>query len=117
MLVNQEQWKRDKTYLWHKDRIVVPSDHIPALRRWTHESSGHVGADRTLKLFKQWLHCTSCDDQLRNTLQPIVDKCPSRSCKRGDIRDTGLYLTLSIPHCANSVIYVHYTEMPKIGGL
>ena len=31
VLVNQEQWKRDKTYLWHEDRIVVPSDRIPAL--------------------------------------------------------------------------------------
>ena len=41
-LVNQEQWKQDKTYLWHEDRIVVPSDRIPALLKWTHESSGHV---------------------------------------------------------------------------
>ena len=52
-LVNLQQWKRDKTYLWHEDRIVVPRDRIPALLKWTHESSGHVGADRTLKLFKQ----------------------------------------------------------------
>ena len=28
VLVNQEQWKRDRTYLWHEDRIVVPSDRI-----------------------------------------------------------------------------------------
>ena len=40
VLVNQEQWKRDKTYLWHKDQMVVPSDRIPALLKWTHESSG-----------------------------------------------------------------------------
>ena len=52
-LVNQEQWKRDKTYLWQGDRIVVPSDRIPALHKWTHESSGHVGANHTLRLFKQ----------------------------------------------------------------
>ena len=26
LLVNQEQWKRDKSYLWHEDRMVVPSD-------------------------------------------------------------------------------------------
>ena len=25
------------------------------------------------------------------SLQPIVDKCPCRSCKPGDIRDRGLY--------------------------
>ena len=48
--------------------------------------------------------------------QPIVDKCPCRSCKPGDIRDRGPYWTLPIPHCANSVLYVDYTEMPKFGG-
>ena len=52
LLVNQDQWKRDKSYLWHEDRIVVPSDRVPALLKWTHESSGHVGADGTLRLFK-----------------------------------------------------------------
>ena len=115
-LVNQEQWKRDKTYLWHEDRIVVPSDRIPALLKWTHESGGHAGAKRTLKLFKQWFPSTWMDDQLRKTLQPIVDKCPCRSCKPGDIRDRGLYSTLPIPHCAYSVLYVDYTEMSKFGG-
>ena len=34
----------------------------------------------------------------------------------GDIRDRGLYSTLPIPHCANSVLYVDYTEMPKFRG-
>ena len=116
VLVNQEQWKREKTYLWHEDRIVVPSERIPALLKWTHESSGHVGASRTLGLFKRWFHSTWTDDQLWKTLQPIVDKCPCRSCKPGDIRDRGLYLTLAIPHCCNSALYVDYTEMPKFGG-
>ena len=104
LLVNQDQWKRDKSYLWHEDRILVPSDRVPALLKWTHESSGHVGADRTLRLFKQWFHTTWTDDQLRKTLQPIVDKFPCRSCKPGDIRDRGLYSTLPIPYCANSVL-------------
>ena len=117
VVVNQEQWRRDKTYLWHEDRIVVPSDRILALLKWTHESSGHVGAARTLKLFKKWFHSTWSDDQIRKTLQPIVDKCPCRSCKPGDIMDRGLYSTLPIPHYANSVLYVDYTEMPKFGGL
>ena len=52
-LVSQGQWKLDKTYLWHEDRIVLASERIPALLKWTNESSGHVGANRTLKLFKQ----------------------------------------------------------------
>ena len=116
LLVNQDQWKRDNSYLWHKEHIVVPSDRVLALLKWTHESSGHVGADRTLRLFKQWFHTTWTDDQLRKTLQPIVDKCPCRSCKRGDIRDRGLYSILPIPYCANDVLYVGYKEMPKFEG-
>ena len=115
-LVNPEQWKRDKSYLWHEARIVVPCDKVEGLLKWTHESSGHVGADRTLRLYKQWFHTTWTDDQLRKPLRPIVDKCPCRSCKPGDIRDRGLYLTLPTPHCANSVLYVDYREMPNFGG-
>ena len=98
------------------DRIVVTSHRIPALLKWTHESSVHVGADCTLKLFKQWFHSTWSNNPLRKIPQPIVDKCPCRSCKPGDIRDRGLYSILPIPHCANSVLYVDYTEMPKLGG-
>ena len=115
-LVNQEQWKWDKTYPWHEDQIVVPSDRIPAPLKWTHESSGHVGASGTLGLLKQWFHSTWTDDQLRKALQPIVDRCPCRSCKPGDIRDRGLYSTLPILRCANTVLYVDYTDMPKFGG-
>ena len=108
-LVNQEQWKRDKTYFWHEDRIVVPSDRIPALVKLAHESNGHVAANRTLRLFKQWFISSWKDNQLRKTLQPIVDKCPCRLCTPGNIRD-------SIPHCANSVLHLDYTVMPKFGG-
>ena len=94
----------------------MPSNRILALLKGTHESSGHVGANRTLKLFKQWFHSTWSDDQLRKALQPIVNKCPCGFCKSGDIRDSGLYLPLPIPHCANSVLYVDYTDMFNSGG-
>ena len=116
VLVNQEQWKPDRTYLWYEDRIVVPGDRIRALLKWTHESSGHVGANHTLGPSEQWFHSTWTNEQLRKNLQPIADKCPCRSCKPGDIGERGLYWTLPIPHCANSVLYVDYTEMPKFGG-
>ena len=96
--------------------MVVPSDRIPAHLKWTLESSGHVGADRTLKLFKKWFHSTWSDDEVRKTLQPIGDKCTCRSCKPGNVRDRPLYSSLPIPHSTNSVLYVHYTAMPKFGG-
>ena len=113
VLVNQEQWKRDRTYLSHEDRMVVPSNRIRALLKWTHDSSGHVGASRTLGLFKQWFHSTWTDDQLRKTLQPIVDKCPCRSCKPGDIRERGLYSTLPIPGCAVGPVLGPHAPMDR----
>ena len=94
----------------------MPSHRIPALRKWTHDSSGHVGACCTLKPFEKWFHSTWSDDSLLKTLKPIVDKCPCRSCKSEYIRDRGLYLTLPITHCAKCVLYVDHTEMPKCGG-
>ena len=116
VLVNQEQWERDRTYLWHEDWIVVPTDRIPALLKPTHESTGHVGADCTLKVLNKWFHSMLSVDQLRKALQPIVDKCPCPSCKPGDIRDKGLCSILPIPHCASSVLDVDYTDMPKFRG-
>ena len=94
----------------------MPSDRIPALLNWIHESGGHVGASRTLGLFKQWFHSTWTDDQLWKALQPILDKCRCLSCKPGDIRDRGLNLTPPILRCANSVLYMDFTEMPKFRG-
>ena len=116
VLVKQEQWKRDKTYNWHEDRIVMPSDRIPGLLRWTHESSGHVHAGRTLKLFRNWFHTTWINDKLRKTLHLIVDKCPCWSCKPGDVRDRGLYSTLPVSQGANGVLFVDYTDMPRFEG-
>ena len=71
VLVNQEQWKRDKTYFWHEDRIILPSHRIPALIKWIQESSGHVAVDSTLRLFQQWFCSTWSDDQLQKTLKPM----------------------------------------------
>ena len=86
------------------------------LLKGTHESSGHVRDDRTLKLFKKWFRTTWCDDHLSNPPPPIVDKCPCRSCKAADLTDRDLYSTLAISHCAKRFLDVDYTDMPKFGG-
>ena len=69
-----------------------------------------------MNLFKKWFHTMWGDAQLPKPLHPIVHKCPCRSCKPGDLRDKGLYSTLPIPQCANNVVHVNYTEMPKFRG-
>ena len=73
------------------------SDRIPAFLKWTHESSGHAGANATLKLFKQWFHYTWTEDQLQKTLQPIMDKCPYRSCKTWGYQGQGSLLDSPCP--------------------
>ena len=88
----------------------MPSDRIPALLKWSHKSSGHVRANRTLKLLKKWFHSMWSDDQLQKTLQPLGDKGPCRSCKPGDIRDGAPHCTLPIEQCDNSVLYVDYKK-------
>ena len=45
-----------------------------------------------------------------------MEKCPCWTFQPGDNRDRGLYSTLPIPHWANSVLYVDYTEMPNFWG-
>ena len=99
IVVNQERWKRHKNYLWHKDCIATPNERIPVLVKWTHESCGHVGADRMLTLFKKWFHITWTNENVRKTLEPIVDRCPCSFGKPHDLRDRGLYSTLPIPQC------------------
>ena len=68
-----------------------------------------------MKLFQSRFHTTRSDDQLGKSLKPIVNQGLCRSCKPGDVRDRGLYSTLFIPHSANNVLYVDYTEVPKFG--
>ena len=70
LLVNQEQWKRDKSYLWHEDRIVVPSDRVPALLKWTHESSGHVGVDEEEALIASQTRTTRTRTRTEATPNP-----------------------------------------------
>ena len=73
------------------------------------------------KLRRWWTYLS----QLRLTvhhIQGVKNECADYISRNnfdaliGDIRDRGLYWTLPIPHCANSVLYVDYTEMPKFGG-
>ena len=46
-----------------------------------------------------------------------MDNHPCGSCKPGEIRENrGLHSTLPIPHCANSFLYLEYTEGPKLRG-
>ena len=109
VLVNQEQWKREKTYLRHEDQIVVPSDRIPALLKWTHESSGHVGADHTLRLSQQWFHSTWSNDKLHKTLHPSWTSAPVGPANLG-ISGTEVSIRPSLSPTVPTVFFTWTTQ-------
>ena len=50
-------------------------------------------------------------------MQSIVDSCGCHASKQSESRDRGLVSSLTIPYCANSLLYVDFIHgLPKFGG-
>ena len=50
-------------------------------------------------------------------MQSIVDSCGCHASKQSDSHDRGLVSNLTIPYCANSLLYVDFIHgLPKFGG-
>ena len=49
-------------------------------------------------------------------MRSTVDACPCRSCKPSDSGDRGLYSSLPIRYCRNSVLYLDFVSQTKFGG-
>ena len=50
-------------------------------------------------------------------MQTIVNACGCHASKQSDSRDRGLISSLSIPYCANSLLYVDFIHgLPRFGG-
>ena len=101
------------SHLGHMDRVAA-----------TMPSQAHAGAAQEAPDRGQWegqdvplVRPSSCNVKggIPSSRRYLPTYLP-RSCKPGDIRDRGLYSTLPIPHCANSVLYLDYTELPKFRG-
>ena len=115
-VIDGHQWYKNNQYLFYEDRIVVPEARLDGCLQWSHLSSGHTGANRSVDFFRECFYSSLTLNELRSRMQTIVDACGCHASKQSDSRDRGLISSLPIPYCANSSLYVDFIHgLPRFG--
>ena len=116
-VIGGHQWYKNNQYLFYEDRIVVPKARLDASLQWSHLSSGHTGANRSVGFLSECFYSSLTLTELRSRMHPIVDACDCHASKQSDSRDRGLISSLPIPYCTNSLLYVDFIHgLPRFGG-
>ena len=116
-VIDGHQWYKNNQYLFYKDRIAVPEAPLDGCLQWSHLSSGHTGANRSVDFLRGCFYSSLTLTELRSRMQTIVDACGCHASKQSDSRDRGLISSLPIPYCANSLLYVDFIHgLPRFGG-
>ena len=116
-VIDGHQWYKNNQYLFYEDRIVVPEARLDGCLQWSHLSSGHTGANRSVDFFRECGYSSLTLTELRSRMQTIVDACGCHASRQGDSRDRGLISSLPIPYCANSLLYVDFIHgLQRFGG-
>ena len=116
-VIDGHEWYKNNQYLFYEDRIVVPEARLDGCLQWSHLSSGHTGANRSVDFFRECFYSGLTLTELRSRMQTIVDACGCHASKGGDSRDRGLISSLCIPYCTNSLLYVDFIHgLPRFGG-
>ena len=116
-VLDGHHWYKHYQYLFYEDRIVVPDTRPDGCLQWSHLSSGHTGANRSVDFFRERFYSGLTLTELRSRMQTIVDACGYHASKQSDSRDRGLISSLPIPYCTNSLLYVDFIHgLPRFGG-
>ena len=107
-VIDGHQGYKNNQYLFYEDRIVVPEARPDLCLQWSHLSSLHTGAIRSVDFFLECFHSSLTQTELRSRMQTILDACGCHASKQSDSRDRGLISSLPIPYCANSLLYVDF---------
>ena len=95
----------------------MPEAELDGCLHWSHLSSGHTGANRSVDFFRECFHSSLNLIKLRSRMLTIVEACGCHASKQSDSRDRGLISSLPIPYCANSLLYVDFIHgLPRFGG-
>ena len=108
VIIDSEQWTKDKRYLYYEDRIGFPRERVPGVMKWSHTIRGHLSAKESLLDFNKWFYTTMNAKETLETMHAITDACPCKASKQSSVRDRGLYNSLPIPHGKNSLLYVDF---------
>ena len=116
-VIDGHQWYKNNQYLLHEDQIVVLEARLDGCLQWSHLSSGHTGANRSVDFFRECFYSSLTLTELRSRMQTIVDACGCHASGQSDSRDRGLISSLPIPYCANSLLYVDFIHgLPRFDG-
>ena len=95
----------------------MPEARLDGCLQWSHVSSGHTGANRSVDFFRECFYSGTTLTELTSRMQTIVDACSCHASKQSDSRDTGLISNLPIPYCTNCLLYVDFIHgLPRFGG-
>ena len=95
----------------------MPEARLDGCLQWSHLSSDHTGANRSVDFFRECFYSSLTLTELRSRMQTIVDACGCHASTQSDSRDRGLISSLPIPYCANSLLYVDFIHgLPRFGG-
>ena len=116
-VIHGHQWYKRNKYLFYVDCIVVPEARFHGCLQWSHLSSGHTGANRSVDFFREFFYSGLTLIELRSPMLTIVDACGCNASKQSDSRDRGLISSLPIPYCTNSLLYVDFIHgLHGLGG-
>ena len=116
-VIHGHKWYKNNQYLLYEVRIVTPEARLDGCLQWSHFSSGHTGANCSVDFFCEYFYSSLTLTELRSRMQTLVDACGCHASKQRDSRDRGVISSLSIPYCANSLLYVDFIHgLPRLGG-
>ena len=116
-VIDGHQWYKNNQYLFYQDRIIVPEARLDGCLQWSHLSSGHTGANRSVDFFRECFYSSLTLTELRSRMQTIVDACGCHASKQSNSTDRGLISSLPIPYCTNCLLYVDFIHSPpRFGG-
>ena len=72
-VIDGHQWYKSTQYLFYEDRIVVPEVRLDACLQWSHFSSGHTGANRSVAFLRECFYSGLTVRECRSRMQTIVD--------------------------------------------
>ena len=65
-IIDGHQWYKKNQYLFYEDCIVVPEARLDGCLQWSHLSSGHTGANRSVDVFHECFYYRLTLTELRS---------------------------------------------------
>ena len=94
----------------------MPEARLDGCLNWSHLSSGHTCANRSVDFFRECFYSILTLTELRSRMQTIVDACDCHASKQSDSRYRGLISSLPIPYCINSLLCMDFSHgLPRFG--